>query len=474
MVFSSISFLFLFLPITIVFYYLFRGRFRNIVLLFFSLFFYAWGEGGYILLMLFSIGFNYVAGLLLFKVRNGGPKKGLLFFGVLVNLSLLSYFKYINWFFCNIGMPLPDPVHLPIGISFFTFQAISYIIDVYRGETLPQKEPLQLGLYIASFPQLIAGPIVRYHEVARQIVSRKHDCTQFAKGVERFAFGLSKKVLIANSMAEIADLIFKQDYSSLPWEIAWLGIACYTLQIYFDFSGYSDMAIGLGLMFGFRFPENFNYPYVAHSVQEFWRRWHISLSNWFKDYLYIPLGGNRNGEIKKYRNLFIVFLLCGLWHGSSWNFVVWGMIHGSFIILEYLFIKKLLLIFPRLFSHVYTLFIIVNSWVFFRIEDLSQAINYLKAMYGFVEFPKNTIKIGISLEVDSIFTFLFVIAVILSFPVFSMAKSAYSSFFNIDKSNTFLINYFLLSKYIYVFFLIYLSVSFLAVNSYNPFIYFRF
>ncbi len=474
MVFSSITFLFLFLPVTIVLYYCFRGMYRNVVLLLLSLFFYAWGEGGYVLLMLFSIGFNYIIGLALFKADKAQSRKIYLVLGIVVNLLLLSHFKYANWFFSSIGSPFSHPVHLPIGISFFTFQAISYIIDVYRNETTPQKNPLHVGLYIASFPQLIAGPIVRYHEVARQIISRTHSCAQFVAGIERFIFGLSKKVLIANSMAKIADLIFMQDYTVLPWEIAWLGIACYSLQIYFDFSGYSDMAVGLGLMFGFKFPENFNYPYIACSVQEFWRRWHMSLSNWFKDYLYIPLGGNRDGNIKKYRNLFIVFLLCGLWHGASWNFIVWGLIHGSFIVLEYIVIKKLLAIFPRIFAHIYTLLVVVNSWVFFRVEGLSRTIDYLKAMYGFIPSPDQTITAGILLEADVVFIFFFVTAVFLSLPFYSLIGSLKINFLKKKNFSSFWENVFLSLKYVYVFFLMYVSFSFLAIHSYNPFIYFRF
>ncbi len=474
MVFSSISFLFLFLPITIVLYYLFQGIYRNIVLFVASLFFYAWGESSYVLVMLFSIGINYIIGLFFLKADGRFLRRSCLLFGVFINLLLLSYFKYANWFFYTIGAPVSDPVHLPIGISFFTFQAISYIIDVYRHETVPQKSPLHVGLYIASFPQLIAGPIVRYSEVASQIISRKYNCAQFVEGIERFIFGLSKKVLIANSMAEIADLVFKQDYTLLSCEMAWLGIVCYSLQIYFDFSGYSDMAIGLGLMFGFRFPENFNYPYIAGSIQDFWRRWHMSLSSWFKDYLYIPLGGSRNGEIRKYRNLFIVFLLCGLWHGASWNFIVWGLVHGSFIVMEYLFLRKILSIFPGIVSHLYALFVVVNSWVFFRVEKLSQTVDYLKAMYGFVGLPDRTIDAGILLEADVVFVFFFIVAIILSFPCSSLVFSFKKKTLRTDCCPSAVKYSFLSIKYIYMFFLMYLSFSFLAIHSYNPFIYFRF
>ncbi len=473
MVFSSIPFLSLFLPLVIISYYCSPGIVRNIILLAFSLFFYIWGEGEYVLLMLFSIGFNYVVGLLLGKVSTKVKRRSCLAFGVFGNLFLLSYFKYANWFSGSIGISVSEPIHLPIGISFFTFQAISYVVDIYRNEVVPQRNPLQLGLYISSFPQLIAGPIVRYHEISRQIVSRSHNCAQFARGIERFVFGLSKKVLVANSMAEIADLVFVQNYTALSWEMAWLGILCYTLQIYFDFSGYSDMAVGLGLMFGFKFPENFNYPYVASSIQDFWRRWHISLSRWFKDYLYIPLGGNRRGSVKKYRNLFIVFFLCGLWHGASWNFVVWGLIHGSFIVFEYVFFKQLLLKCSRIIGWLYTMFIVVNSWVFFRVEELSQALNYLRAMYGFSVSPDNRVNVNILLEADHVFVFFLVVAVVLSLQPLSVMDFFKTKTLVIEWGQKY-IRFLSLLKYVIVFFLMYLSFSFLAVHSYNPFIYFRF
>ncbi len=473
MIFSSVTFLFLFLPLVLVSYYCCRGTARNFILLFFSLFFYAWGEEAYVLIMLFSIGFNYVIGLLVGKSSTPVKKRGCLVFGVFANLFLLAYFKYANWFLNSIGISLSEPIHLPIGISFFTFQAISYVVDVYRDEVAPQRNPFELGLYISSFPQLIAGPIVRYHQVSRQIVSRQHNYTQFARGVERFVFGLSKKVLIANSMAEIADLVFAQNYTALSWEIAWLGILSYTLQIYFDFSGYSDMAVGLGLMFGFKFPENFNHPYIASSIQDFWRRWHISLSRWFRDYLYIPLGGNREGKIKKYRNLFIVFLLCGLWHGASWNFVVWGLIHGIFIVFEYVFLRELLLKRSYVLGWLYTMFVVIHSWVFFRVGDLVQAVNYLKAMYGLVASPDNRVSVGVLLEVDNVFIFFFVVAVVLSVQPVLRIFFLKTNFFAMEGGREY-ITCFSLLKYIVVFFLMYLSFSFLAVHSYNPFIYFRF
>ncbi len=411
MVFSSITFLLCFLPVTLIAYYLAGNRLRNLVLLLASLLFYAWGEGGYVLIMLLSIALNFVVGRLLDRTEGKQARTAVLAGGIGLNLALLGYFKYGNWLVEIVaglvpGLKAPeilaDPIHLPIGISFFSFQALSYIIDVYRHDTQSQRNPLHLGLYIASFPQLIAGPIVRYRQVAEQIRHRLHDFSTFASGVERFIFGLSKKVLIANPLSAMADLIFSQQYAHLPVEIAWLGIICYALQIYFDFSGYSDMAVGLGRMFSFQFPENFNYPYISRSIQEFWRRWHITLSTWFRDYLYIPLGGSRQGAVKTYRNLVVVFLLCGLWHGASWNFVVWGAMHGVFLALERRVLKRVLQSVPRLFCHVYTLLVVLVAWVFFRVERLPDAWPTRRPCFS-LQRTRTAVRVSVYLQVDGMF-----------------------------------------------------------------------
>ncbi|MGB5708663.1 MAG: MBOAT family O-acyltransferase, partial [Arenicellales bacterium] len=342
MVFSSVLFLFLFLPVVLLLYWVIPNKWRNSFLLIVSLTFYAWGEGLFVGIMLLSIAMNYVFGL---AIERGNARAGRLWVGIAVmaNLALLGVFKYanflvenINTLFSSTGIQLItiDQIHLPIGISFFTFQAMSYVIEVHRRVMPAQTNLLNLGLYIALFPQLIAGPIVRYHDIAAQLKTRFVNAGQVAYGIERFVIGLGKKVLIANPMGAVADEIFALPPDSITATVAWTAVACYSLQIYFDFSGYSDMAIGLGRMFGFKFLENFNYPYISQSIQEFWRRWHISLSNWFRDFLYLPLGGNRRGPGRTYFNLLIVFLLCGLWHGASWNFVVWGLLHGSFLVLE--------------------------------------------------------------------------------------------------------------------------------------------
>ncbi len=387
MVFSSPIFLFAFLPLLLLLHQLAPQKVRNSLLLIASLLFYAWGEGRYVALMLASIGANYVFGLWIDGCgSNHSKKRWAVALAVVFNLGVLLFFKYFNFIADTVqGVVTPEAerIHLPIGISFYTFQALSYIIDVASGRTKVQRGLHQLALYIALFPQLIAGPIIRYHDVARQIERRWVSAYGMYYGIKRFVIGLAKKVLIANTLGEVATEIFEIPAEGLHAGVAWQGIVFYTLQIYFDFSGYSDMAIGLGRMFGFRFLENFNYPYIARSIKEFWRRWHISLSNWFRDYLYIPLGGSRKGPSSTYFNLLIVFFLCGLWHGASWSFVVWGMYHGLFLIIErWIKVPPLKI---KLLGHVYTLLVVMIGWVFFNAKDLTHAIEYLSAMFGLGE-----------------------------------------------------------------------------------------
>jgi len=391
MLFSSAIFLFLFLPLVLVAYFLSPARYRNGVLLLASLVFYAWGDILPLSLMLLSISLNYVSGLWVDRARGTFQARVALTLGIVANLGVLFYFKYAMFAIDNLNLALNSfgvsplrslSVIMPIGISFYTFQAMSYVIDVYRGEAPVERNPFRLALYVSLFPQLIAGPIVRYVDVAADIRSRQVTLDDFATGIRRFILGLGKKVLIANGVAGAADGIFEIPDEQLCLPLAWLGIVCYTLQIYFDFSGYSDMAIGLGRMFGFRFLENFNYPYISQSVTEFWRRWHISLSTWYRDYLYIPLGGNRHGPLKTYRNLMIVFVLCGLWHGASWNFVLWGGFHGLFLILERSLLKSALANCWRPLRHVYLLLTVCVGWVLFRAETLEHALRYLQTMSG--------------------------------------------------------------------------------------------
>jgi len=390
--FTEPSFLFLFLPILLGLYFLFRSReYRNVLLVCASVIFYAKGGGTFTLLILASIVFNYGMAIGVDARRGTRAGRSLLACAVGVDLVVLAILKYADFIVRNVNvlagplgwhaMPLPR-VLLPIGISFFTFHAISYVVDVYRRDATAQKSPVEAALYLLLFPQLIAGPIIRYREIADQLTHRQVTPAGFAAGATRFVVGLAKKVLIANVVAIVADAIFTMQPGELTAAHAWLGVVSYTLQIYFDFSGYSDMAIGLGAMFGFRFPENFNYPYIASSVQDFWRRWHMSLSRWFRDYVYVPLGGNRGTPTRTYVNLVTVFFLCGLWHGASWTFVVWGLYHGAFLVIERLRGTRD----PATTSplrHVYVLLVVMVGWVFFRADSFAQAIAFLRAMAGF-------------------------------------------------------------------------------------------
>jgi alginate O-acetyltransferase complex protein AlgI len=419
--FTEPTFLFLFLPLLLALYFAPLSRehssYGNSLLLFASVVFYAKGGGAFTWLVLASIAFNFWMAIAVDRHRATGRARSWLTSAVIVDLAVLGVFKYTNFFIGNLNTflagfevrPLVLPrVLLPIGISFFTFHAISYVVDVYRQDATAQKSPVHAALYLLLFPQLIAGPIIRYRDLADQLARRVVTLDDFAIGVRRFIIGLAKKVLIANVVAGPADAIFALPRAQLSPAHAWLGITCYTLQIYFDFSGYSDMAIGLGRMFGFRFPENFRWPYVSRTVQEFWRRWHISLSTWFRDYLYVPLGGNRVSPWRRYRNLVTVFFLCGLWHGASWNFVVWGLWHGTFLVIERLgrstpgFVTAVSAGPPvpqsaappdgrlvnssrspvAVLGHAYTLIVVMVGWVLFRADTLGSAVAFLEAMSG--------------------------------------------------------------------------------------------
>ncbi len=389
MLFSSISFLFYFLPIVLILYCVVPQKIKNYVLLLASLVFYAWGEPKYIILLIISILAGYGFGLLINKYRGQRRAKVFTIISVTFSLALLVYFKYADFFITTFnlatGLSLSLlKIALPIGISFYTFQIISYTIDVYRGEVEVQKKPLYLATYVAMFPQLIAGPIVRYADVAQQIEQREHSLAKTAQGTRRFILGLAKKVLIANTLGELVTIIQVSGDKSVLFY--WLYALAFTLQIYFDFSGYSDMAIGLGKVFGFDFKENFNYPYIAKSITDFWRRWHISLSSWFKDYVYIPLGGNKGSPLKWLRNIIIVWMLTGLWHGAAWNFVLWGLFFVVFIILEKYVIGKYLEK-SKVFSHLYVMFLIMISFVIFNASSLSEMVVYLESMFGLKGLP---------------------------------------------------------------------------------------
>jgi alginate O-acetyltransferase complex protein AlgI len=399
MVFSSTIFLFGFLPAVIISYYgqrlLFQKSLRNAVLLFFSYLFYLYGAASFLLILMFSTVADYVFGLLIEKDAN--RKRLWLVLSVLLNIGLLAYFKYANFFIgelngvlVNFGFSGAEWKHviLPIGISFFTFQKLSYVIDVYRGTARALENIIDFALYVALFPQLIAGPIVRFSYISSQLKGREESWDSFYKGVMRLSWGLAKKVIIANSCGNIADVVFGLDPATLDTKTAWLGSLAYTLQIYFDFSAYSDMAIGLGMLFGFKLPENFNRPYSAVSITDFWRRWHISLSSWFKDYVYIPLGGNREGMVKACINMVVVFILCGLWHGANWTFLLWGLYHGLFLILERLSgLRDIPAEEYRYARRATTLLIVIVGWVFFRSENISQAIQFLGVMFTASDLP---------------------------------------------------------------------------------------
>ena len=475
MLFSSTIFLFLFLPLTLTGYFLLRGvHARNIFLLSASLLFYAWGEVFYLLVMLLSIFWNKSFGWRIEDATSSKRKK-LLWIGVGGNLVLLGFFKYANFINENINLLLAlidagpyniKPIHLPLGISFFTFQAITYLVDIYRAQVTAQRKTLEVALYISLFPQLVAGPIVRYKSIATELVQRTTRIDDFAYGLRRFIIGLGKKVLLANYLGATADEFFAIPPDIMTTSDAWLGIACYTLQIYFDFSGYSDMAIGLGRIFGFHFPENFNYPYISRSVQEFWRRWHITLSTWFRDYLYIPLGGNRGSHWQTYRNLFIVFFLCGLWHGASWNFIVWGLWHGLFLIIERMGLLRLIETLPRLMQHIYLLLVIMIGWVFFRANDLGDALQDLWIMSG----GNGTLShlSHLSLFYDVTTTVILVIGTFAALPWIKLIQR------QLQSSNAFICFTIGLSRDLLLFLMLVASVISIAAGTYNPFIYFRF
>ena len=389
MVFSSVLFLFLFLPLVLLGNAFTPKNLRNTFLLIASLLFYFWGETDLIGIILFSILINYSGGLLIDKARS--YRKAILLITVSINFLVLIYYKYFFFLIDNLNgfigldsstMQEIKGIRLPMGISFFTFQGVSYVVDVYRKHAKAQINPINIGLYISLFPQLIAGPIVRYNSVMDQIKNRVTTLDYVYEGISRFIKGFCKKILIANTMAQVADGVFEANLQDVSTPQAWLGIICYSLQILFDFSGYSDMAIGLGKMLGFDFEENFNYPYISKSIKEFWRRWHISLSTWFRDYLYIPLGGNRKGKIRNYINLLIVFLATGIWHGASWSFMFWGLFHGLFLIFERLGFEKLLSKLFKPLQHIYVLLVVIVGWVFFRVEVFTDALYYLKIMFG--------------------------------------------------------------------------------------------
>ena len=474
MVFSSVIFLFLFLPIVLAVYYLCpKLKAKNVWLIAASLLFYAFSGLWYVLLLLFSVFCNYLAGL--FVAR----RKWVLRCAVAVNLGILCVFKYLGFFAQTVnhlpGVSVPVPsIVLPVGISFFTFQGLSYVIDVYRCERLKSTRFSDVLLYIALFPQLVAGPIVRYSDVADEINSRKQTLEQLATGLRRFIVGLSKKLLIADVCAGVVDLVFGADAAALDWRTAWLAAVCYVLQIYFDFSGYSDMAIGLGLCFGFHFKENFNYPYISCTVREFWRRWHISLSTWFREYLYIPLGGNRKGTERTYLNKLIVFFCTGLWHGANWTFIFWGLWHGFFLIAEDLVAKCLPSAKHGITSHLgnalrrlYTLLVVLIGFVFFRAESMAQGLSMTAAMFSGFSASAQT---GLLLAecVTPLTLCAVALGIVCSTPVLPAVRS------HIDRSGAAVQHTVYALSYAAALLLLVVDILHLSAASYVPFIYFQF
>lgn len=471
MVFSSTLFLFRFLPIIMILYFLAPGRMKNILLLLGSLIFYAWGEPIYVLLMLFSTISDYLHGRAIGKARSKGLKKLLLISSIVINLGVLGFFKYADFLIGAVNqvagtqIPLLN-LPLPIGISFYTFQTMSYSIDVYRGQVKVQKNLLDFAVFVTMFPQLIAGPIVKYADVERHLHMRKPDILQIHRGMRRFIFGLAKKVLLANNLGLIWTQISSRDMGSLTGMSAWLGILAYAFQIYFDFSGYSDMAIGLGDCFGFHFPENFNYPYISRSITEFWRRWHMTLSSWFREYVYIPLGGNRKGLKRQLINVLIVWTLTGIWHGAGWNFLLWGLWFALWLILEKIFLKKVLDVLPGIVSNLYAMVLVIIGWVFFAIEDGSASIDYLKIMFGMGQAGWiHTVSLFDGMEN----LVLFAIAIVGSTPVFAWAGKRLASSVN----GCGIALYRVLDKLIPAILLI-ASIAYIVDATYNPFLYFRF
>lgn len=482
MVFSSPLFLFLFLPVVLGLYFVVPWSLRNAMLLVASIFFYAWGERAFALVMLGSTTLNYFFGLLVDRFRGGRHGKLVLGGAIAVNLGLLIAYKYANFIVANLNSlsttfhfaPINlAPVHLPIGISFFTFHSLSYVIDIYRGDARVQKNPLDIGLYIALFPQLIAGPILRYHEMDDQIRRRRVTLDGFALGVRRFIIGLAKKVLIANTLAVTVDKIYALPATELTASLCWLAIVAYSLQIYFDFSGYSDMAIGLGRMFGFKFAENFNYPYISRSIREFWRRWHISLSTWFRDYLYRPIGGNRCSKPREYANLLTVFFLCGLWHGASWCFVAWGLFHGFFLVLERLQMMRWLERMWTPLRHASTLLVVMVGWVLFRAETFPKALAHLRAIAGFGSGSGEAHYAGLYL--DNITVLALAAGAVGSTPIAPWLAARLAAFTTRPASGTSAIEAILrVGRLAMLAALFLLCAIQLAAGTYNPFIYFRF
>jgi alginate O-acetyltransferase complex protein AlgI len=467
MLFSSVSFLYYFLPAVLALYFLVPTRFKNLALLLASFAFYFWGEPIYSFLMVFAIGSAYLHGIWISRAKSAQIRKVALISSIVISIGTLGFFKYWAFFINNINAVFNstlDPLNLalPIGISFYTFQILSYTIDLYRGTVRVQTNFINFATYVALFPQLIAGPIVRYSTVEEALSSRKHSLADISYGIHRFIGGLAKKVIIANSLGELGVIFAATNEKTVL--LYWIWAIAFTLQIYFDFSGYSDMAIGLGRIFGFRFPENFNFPYIAKSVTEFWRRWHISLGSWFRDYVYIPLGGNRVSLLKWIRNVAAVWFLTGFWHGAEWNFIIWGLYFAIFLVLEKFVLNRLFNRLPGAFSHFYMLLVVIIGFVIFNTSGVTETVTSLKAMFGIAGIPFTNMETSYYL---SSYWLIFIIAIFLSTPALKWAKERIGNikFLN-SLANTL--------KPVLQVFLLLLVTGYLVDGSFNPFIYFRF
>ena len=476
MIFSSLLFLFKFLPIVLTVYFLVPAFLRNFVLFAASLIFYSWGEPVYVLIMLFSTAVDFIHGKLVYKYKMSdqqGKAKAAVISSVVINLSLLGFFKYADFFLASVNNIFGADIALlnialPIGISFYTFQTMSYSLDIYMNDEKPQNNIISFGTYVALFPQLIAGPIVRYRDIARELTDRHENIDNFFIGIRYFVCGLGKKVLLANNIGLLWKNIKAMEYAELNVTMAWLGITAFAFQIYFDFSGYSDMAIGLGRMFGFKFPANFNYPYISRSITEFWRRWHISLGAWFREYVYIPLGGNRVSSLKHIRNILAVWLLTGLWHGAAYNFILWGIYFGIILLME----KKTGLLkalekLPHFIGHIYAILLILIGWVIFEFDSMSGMGNYFKAMIGINGAGFGDMSVLYTLKEYGVLLIVLILAAtplpkLLVKKVFDKMAASKISFLSFVMENAFNIGILLF------------ATAYLTDASYNPFLYFRF
>lgn len=471
MIFNSMIFLWVFLPLSLILYFFIKDKYKNLLLVLLSIVFYAWGEPTYILLLLISVLINYIMAILIDRAEESGKRKIFFILAIIFNIAILVYYKYFNFTIANINKLFSTNINqikevaLPLGISFYVFSSISYIFDIYRKDCKAQKNIINMALFILFFPKLLMGPIERYKEFEEQIKveNRKISIESFKVGITRFTYGLAKKVLIADVVAKVADATFNTNVASLSTPLAWLGALCYMIQIYFDFSGYSDMSIGLAKMFGFELMENFDLPYTSQSITEFWRRWHISLGSWFKNYLYIPLGGNRKGKFRTYINLLIVFIATGIWHGAAWNYIAWGLFNGLFMIIERIKLKELIDKNEcKIINHLYALFVTFIGWILFRANGLKNAIKYIKLLF----INNNT-----TIQIYNILTNRTIITIIMAILLSGLVQLIFKKIKNLDKIKTYYKRYL---EPVCIGILLILCIMSIVNSTYSSFVYFKF